>query len=104
MKNGKTIIIVIIALLALVSCGKNTVLNPDANDPTAINFGTSNTLDVVTWNLRTFPEGTDLTTLKEMISALNAEVIAFQEIMDYNAFMDLAEEIPYYDACVYSLS
>ena len=102
MKNGKTIIIVIIALLVLVSCGKNTVLNPDANDPTAINFGTSNTLDVITWNLRNFPEGTDLTTLKEMISALNAEVIAFQEIMDYNAFMDLAEDIPYYTACVYS--
>ncbi len=37
-----------------------------------------------------------------MISALNAEVIAFQEIMDYNAFMDLAAEIPYYSACVYS--
>jgi len=89
-------------LLALVSCGKNTVLNPDDNDPTAISFGTLNTLDIVTWNLKTFPEGTDLASLKQMISALNAEVIAFQEIMDYNAFMDLAAEIPYYSACVYS--
>jgi exonuclease III len=52
--------------------------------------------------LKTFPEGTDLASLKQMISALNAEVIAFQEIMDYNAFMDLAAEIPYYSACVYS--
>jgi len=102
MTKRKPVIIILMTLLALVSCGKNTVLNPDDNDPTAISFGTLNTLDIVTWNLKTFPEGTDLASLKQMISALNAEVIAFQEIMDYNAFMDLAAEIPYYSACVYS--
>ena len=102
MTKRKPVIIILMTLLALVSCGKNTVLNPDDSDPTAISFGTLNTLDIVTWNLKTFPEGTDLASLKQMISALNAEVIAFQEIMDYNAFMDLAAEIPYYSACVYS--
>ena len=102
MTKRKPVIMIIMTLLALVSCGKNTVLNPDDSDPTAISFGTLNTLDIVTWNLKTFPEGTDLASLKQMISALNAEVIAFQEIMDYNAFMDLAAEIPYYSACVYS--
>ena len=102
MTKRKPVIIILMTLLALVSCGKNTVLNPDDNDPTAISFGTLNTLDIVTWNLKTFPEGTDLASLKQMISALNAEVIAFQEIMDYNAFIDLAAEIPYYSACVYS--
>ncbi len=102
MTKRKPVIIILMTLLALVSCGKNTVLNPDDNDPTAISFGTLNTLDIVTWNLKTFPEGSDLASLKQMISALNAEVIAFQEIMDYNAFMDLAAEIPYYSACVYS--
>ncbi len=102
MTKRKPVIMIIMTLLALVSCGKNTVLNPDDSDPTAISFGTLNTLDIVTWNLKTFPEGTDLASLKQMISALNVEVIAFQEIMDYNAFMDLAAEIPYYSACVYS--
>jgi len=102
MPHRKTVIMLLITLVILSACGKNTILNPEENDPTSITFGTNNTLDIVTWNLKTFPEGTDLASLKQMIPAINADVIAFQEIMDYNAFMDMADDIPNYAACVYT--
>lgn len=103
MKSRKPFIIMLMTVMViLTACGKNTVLNPPETDPTGISFGTSSTLDIISWNLKLFPEGTDLESLKQMIPAMNADVIAFQEIMDYNAFMDLASQIPNYDACVYT--
>jgi endonuclease/exonuclease/phosphatase family metal-dependent hydrolase len=78
------------------------VLNTPDIDPSSINFGTPQTLDVITWNLRTFPQGTDLEALKQIILALNVDVIAFQEIMDYTTFIDMASDIPNYNACIYS--
>lgn len=98
----RNITIALILLIALSSCGKNTPLNPVNTDPTDISFGTDSTLDVVTWNLKVFPEGTNLDALKQMIPALHADVIAFQEIMDMAAFTDLAGSIPYYNAYVYT--
>lgn len=91
--------VLIVLLLSLLSCGKNTVLKPDETE--GIAFGTEQTLDILTWNLKLFPEGTDLVSLKQMIPALKADVIAFQEIMDYNAFLQMAADLPYYDAFIY---
>ncbi|HNZ32873.1 MAG TPA: endonuclease/exonuclease/phosphatase family protein [Candidatus Cloacimonas sp.] len=102
MMSRKAIIILIIVLLIITACGKNTVLNTPDIDPSSINFGTPQTLDVITWNLRTFPQGTDLEALKQIILALNVDVIAFQEIMDYTTFIDMASDIPNYNACIYS--
>jgi len=48
-----------------------------------------------------FPEATNITELKLMIPALNADIIAFQEIMDYTAFMNMVAQIPNYNAYVY---
>lgn len=102
MMSRKAIIILIIVLLIITACGKNTVLNTPDIDPSSINFGTPQTLDVITWNLRTFPQGTDLEALKQIILALNVDIIAFQEIMDYTTFIDMASDIPNYNACIYS--
>lgn len=99
MRHHIKLILLLIMLILLFSCGKNDLLTPDENP--GIKFGTANTLDILTWNLKLFPEETDLVSLKEMIPAMAADVIAFQEIMDYTVFMQLAEDIPYYDAFVY---
>ena len=101
MMSRKAIIILIIVLLIITACGKNTVLNTPDIDPSSINFGTPQTLDVITWNLRTFPQGTDLEALKQIILALNVDVIAFQEIMDYTTFIDMASDIQII-TCIYS--
>lgn len=97
----KHIIILFSLGLILMSCGKNTVLEPDDTDPTDISFGTATTLDIVTWNLEVFPENTNIDNLRQMIRALNAEVIAFQEIMDATAFANLAHSMPEYDVYIY---
>lgn len=88
-------------LIILLGCGKNTPLSPPITDPTDISFGTDSTLDIISWNIKLFPEGTNLDALAQMIPAMKADVIAFQEIMDYNAFMELAASIPNYSAFVY---
>jgi endonuclease/exonuclease/phosphatase family metal-dependent hydrolase len=99
---------VCIILLVFSACGKNTVLNPNEpidQDPTSITFGTDQTLDIVTWNILTFPRAeTDRVALANMVTGIGADVIAFQEIMDYQAFYNLAATIPYYNAYVYSAS
>ncbi len=101
MKLRNTIFMLII-IMALASCGKNTVLEPDDTDPTDISFGTDTTLDIVTWNLKMFPENTHIDNLRQMILALNADVIAFQEIMDATAFANLAHSLTGYDAFIYT--
>ncbi|PKN71124.1 MAG: hypothetical protein CVU50_10525 [Candidatus Cloacimonetes bacterium HGW-Cloacimonetes-3] len=97
---------IIIALLPIVSsCGKNTSLIPPVVAPTSITFGTDQTLDIVSWNILTYPRtDSDSEALADMVTAINADVIAFQEIMDYQAFYALAATIPYYNAYVYSAS
>ncbi|MDP2173936.1 MAG: hypothetical protein Q8J62_09200, partial [Candidatus Cloacimonadaceae bacterium] len=96
-------ILVLVMLLLAVSCGTNTKLtNPDDQD--VLLFGSDDSFDAVTWNLRTFPlinPGT-LEVLAQMIPLMKVDMIAFQEIMDYSAFMQLAGMIPHYNAYVYT--
>jgi endonuclease/exonuclease/phosphatase family metal-dependent hydrolase len=99
MKHSFRLLLLLIALFFVLSCGKNTPLTPPVTSP--ISFGTENTLDIITWNLKLFPQNTNLDALKQMIVAMSPDVIAFQEIMDYNAFMDMASDIPHYLPLVY---
>jgi len=101
MKLRIKLVALICLVLLFAACGKNTVLIPPDIDQTDINFGTDSTLDIITWNLKVFPEATNITELKLMIPALNADIIAFQEIMDYTAFMNMVAQIPNYNAYVY---
>jgi len=101
MKLRIKLVALICLVLLFAACGKNTVLIPPDIDQTDINFGTDSNLDIITWNLKVFPEATNITELKLMIPALNADIIAFQEIMDYTAFMNMVAQIPNYNAYVY---
>lgn len=90
-------------LIALSSCGENQKLTPPISDESGLAFGTQNTLDILTWNLKTFPLTSDtVDLLSDIIPQMNVEIIAFQEIMDYAQFQALAENIPYYNAYVYN--
>jgi exonuclease III len=95
--------ILLILLLALSSCGKNQSLTPPVIDENLLEFGTAETLDVITWNLKTFPlTSATIQHLVEIIPILNADVIAFQEIMDANQFYAMATLLPDYRAVVYT--
>ncbi|MCB5247831.1 MAG: endonuclease/exonuclease/phosphatase family protein [Candidatus Cloacimonetes bacterium] len=88
--------------LAFAGCGTNTPLVPPDEDG-ILSFGTDQSLEVVTWNLRTFPlDASSLQTIAQIVPQMQADVIAFQEIMDYSAFYELANLIPNYSAYVYN--
>lgn len=93
----------LVLVISLFSCGKNQSITPPVSDDILLEFGTAETLDVITWNLKTFPLNSfTIPHLVEIIPILNADVIAFQEIMDANQFYAMATLLPEYRAVVYT--
>jgi len=64
-----------------------------------LSFGTDYSLDVVTWNTEWFPANgsTTVNYVKEIVEALDAEIIAFQEIDDKGQFQNLINSLNDYD-------
>jgi endonuclease/exonuclease/phosphatase family metal-dependent hydrolase len=103
MKSKIRLYFALLMLMLFLGCGKNTALEPISPDPVSLVFGTESTLDIVTWNLQLFPRtDTDKSAIAQMIATIDADIIAFQEIMDYNAFVELASMLPNYNAYVYN--
>ncbi|MCL2824063.1 MAG: endonuclease/exonuclease/phosphatase family protein [Polyangiaceae bacterium] len=73
---------------------------PNQNDVGPV--GTPDTFDFITWNLQEFPKSGQQTIdkLTEVLSALQPDVVAVQEITDGEALMDLAASIPGWQADV----
>ena len=73
---------------------------PFAQNFEELEFGTDSTLDVVTWNLEHFPKLGTITTgyVSEIIQALEADVVAIQEIEDHSAFYSMVAGMENY-AC-----
>ncbi len=103
MRNRVLAIAVAIAALFLVSCGSNQNLTPPIVEDNDLVFGTDATLDLITWNLKVFPLSSNtVALLSDIIPQMNAEIIAFQEIMDYAQFQALADNIPDYKPFIYN--
>ncbi len=71
-----------------------------------LNFGTSNTLDIVTWNLEWFPKNGNITidSLKSIIEKIDADVYAFQEIDNIGSFNILKNQLLGYSGLVKNTS
>lgn len=103
MRNRYFLLMAFLVAFLLVSCGENQKLTPPPTDEVSLLFGSPSTLDIVTWNLKTFPlNASTVNLLSDIIPQMEAEVIAFQEIMDAAQFQALAEAIPNYDAYIYN--
>mgnify|MGYP000881989491 CR=1 FL=1 len=65
-----------------------------------LSFGTADTLDVVTWNIEWFPKNgqSSVNAVKDIIEALDADLIALQEITDTAILQQLVDGLPGYDA------
>jgi len=97
--------ILLILLLGLSSCGNNQKITPPIVVDHATSFGTSETLDVITWNLKLFPlTSNTVQYLIEIIPELNVDVIAFQEIMETAPFFTMVQQMPGYQGIVYDSS
>lgn len=64
-----------------------------------LEFGTDSTFDVITWNIEHFPNkgASTVADVKALILALDAEVIAVQEVDDTAAFTQMLGDIDGYD-------
>jgi len=64
-----------------------------------LSFGTDDTLEVMTWNIKTFPKNgeTTLRYVTDIINALDVDIIAVQEVDDVNSFVQLIDGLSSYD-------
>jgi endonuclease/exonuclease/phosphatase family metal-dependent hydrolase len=102
----KTVLIlsVLMILWGFTACKTGGDGNNDNNPPPTptINVnteGNANTLEIATWNLEHFPlnGSTTLDTLKEIISQLDIDIYAVQEIEDTSSFQQLTSNLDNYD-------
>jgi len=70
-----------------------------AQDFSNLSFGTDSTLDVVTWNIERFPKNGQITAdyVKQIITALNVDLLAVQEIDDKSYFEQLVDDLDGWD-------
>lgn len=68
-----------------------------------MSFGTDSTLDIMTWNVEYFPKSgqTTINYVKQIIIALDVDIVAMQEISDLNSFTLMLSDMPGYE-CVYN--
>lgn len=73
-------------------------LHVNAQDIDDLTYGTNNSLEVISWNIEFFPLNDDVTVnyLSQIIQALDADVIAFQEVEDVDVFIQMINNIPGY--------
>ena len=71
--------LIISFLILFCGCAEPTLTEPP---PSTSQFGTDETLDIITWNLQNFPKSNSLTVdyLSQLIIELDADIVALQEI------------------------
>jgi len=79
-------------LTLFIGCAENTF---KSSSPPKIQFGTDETLDILTWNIENFPKVNYSTVdrLSELINSLDVDIIAFQEIESQFYFDDLKNKL-----------
>jgi endonuclease/exonuclease/phosphatase family metal-dependent hydrolase len=68
----------------------------------SLSFGTDSTLEIVTWNIEWFPKNGASTadSVQKIIQALDADIIALQEISDTAAFRQMVDNLPDFEFLV----
>ena len=100
----KKLFVLVILSVLLFSCGTNNKLvNNDDTDTTHVvhsvfenmHFGTDSTFEIMTWNLKEFPEAGNTTVQKvaEALKYLSVDIIAFQEIHSQEKFDDVVNKL-----------
>lgn len=64
-----------------------------------LSFGTDSTLEIITWNIEWFPKNgsTTVDSVRRIIEALDADIIACQEIGDTIIWKQMVNSMPDYE-------
>ena len=63
----------------------------------ATNFDKENQIEVISWNIQTFPQiGTTPNYVKSLLETWNADIYLFQEIIDKNTLINMVNSMPEY--------
>ena len=92
---------VVLGCEATLSDGDSSAAGAPGGDSTSegesgIQFGTDDTLDVVTWNIEEFPKNGQSTgaTVLDILQGLDADIVALQEIADVESFKQMVDQVP----------
>ncbi|MBC8312186.1 MAG: endonuclease/exonuclease/phosphatase family protein [Candidatus Marinimicrobia bacterium] len=87
--------LIISILFLFYGCAKNTFTEAP---PSTLQFGTDETLDIITWNIEQFPKS-NLTVeyLSQLIIDLDADIVALQEIGSATYFNNLINTLDGWD-------
>ena len=78
-------------LLLFYGCAENTFTQPP---PSTLQFGTDETLDIITWNIEEFPKSyLTVEYLSQLIIELDADIVALQEIGSESYFNSLVNTL-----------
>jgi len=95
------ILIVVILAILFISCAEDKGTDPFVeidSSFSSINIGTDSTFDIITWNIQNFPKhATTLNYLLELISIMDPDIIALQEIENDAVFNTLKNSLDNYN-------
>ena len=99
-------------LFLILSCSGGSSPLPEVDDgggddtnpyefPNAINYNVANQIEVVTWNIRQFPQhSTTKEQVKSLLEKWNADVYLLQEISSESELISIVNSMPNYSYVV----
>ena len=104
----------ILIIFFIISCsggGESSPTNPDNGNggdttnpyelPNAVNYNIANQVEVVTWNIRQFPQhSTSVDYVKNLLEKWNADIYFFQEINSESSLITMVNSMPNYSYVV----
>ena len=101
-------------ILFIISCsggGESSPTDPDNGNggdtsnpyelPNAVNYNIANQVEVVTWNIRQFPQhSTSVDYVKNLLEKWNADIYFFQEINSESSLITMVNSMPNYSYVV----
>ena len=92
---------ILILSLFLTACGIDEPVNNNDDDPdiSDLTIGSNETLEIVTWNIQSFPklENETIDLVVQLINEMDADIICIQEIEDNAAYIELDSQLTNWD-------
>jgi len=87
--------------LLLAACGVDEAVKTNDDDPdiSDLTIGSDETLEIVTWNIESFPklQNETIDLVVQLINEMDADIICLQEIEDNAAFIELDSQLTNWD-------